>query len=515
SDVINGSETSADRARAMVHKFAVTPASLIDNGGRRAIGIALQPQHSCSASKKAKKCKLNLRSNDGEDSDKDEATATEDKASVSESSTGRGTTPKNPKPASKGNTAYKGKPTLFDALRSHMVRNTVMHKLVEDITENKDDADSELATFCSTTTLLTTMLVMVPGSAYLLLAHSVFQYNSRARQAGENHRDIIIFIGDRTMVGDPTGFIMDVDTKLEIEVECIDDDEGISDFIQDVKNDGKLLVQSESALASSNMETKKVVFMMPVNDNVAEYVVKESPSLHGLDAWINDENNDKVEDSEAAALNDWIQAAVQTDNAGKKKRKSSILAHDFQPIAGPSEELVKALESRLDVTMGGAPDSTNQPHEARGATWDVQLEQRFEAQERRLREDAKKLQSDKDSWCAMGAIIGPPGEAIDELDSPYHRCCCAVVPAEPTGCSVTANYRHEDVAQGRWDKKVLKALLVLMQDLLSASPLGDNVMPIFGYRVPTVRAWAGVETHPLASFNFKQPSSCTDDADNQ
>ena len=45
SDVINGSETSAVRARAMMHKFAVTPASLIDNVGRRAIGIALRPQH--------------------------------------------------------------------------------------------------------------------------------------------------------------------------------------------------------------------------------------------------------------------------------------------------------------------------------------------------------------------------------------------------------------------------------------------------------------------------------------
>ncbi|EJK57916.1 hypothetical protein THAOC_21997 [Thalassiosira oceanica] len=73
---------------------------------------------------------------------------------------------------------------------------------------------------------------------------------------------------------------------------------------------------------------------------------------------------------------------------------------------------------------------------------------------------------------AMGAVIGPPGEAMEELDSPYHRFC-AVVPVEPTGCSVTGRYRHEDVAQGRWDKKVLKALLVLIQDFLSASPLGD------------------------------------------
>ena len=48
----------------------------------------------------------------------------------------------------------------------------------------------------------------------------------------------------------------------------------------------------------------------------------------------------------------------------------------------------------------GARPTVRLSHVARGATWDVQLEQRFEAQERRLREDAKKLQSDKDSWSA-------------------------------------------------------------------------------------------------------------------
>ncbi|EJK44037.1 hypothetical protein THAOC_37458 [Thalassiosira oceanica] len=42
NDVINGSETSVGRARAMMSEFAVAPACLIDNGGRRAIGIALR-----------------------------------------------------------------------------------------------------------------------------------------------------------------------------------------------------------------------------------------------------------------------------------------------------------------------------------------------------------------------------------------------------------------------------------------------------------------------------------------
>ncbi|EJK59085.1 hypothetical protein THAOC_20732 [Thalassiosira oceanica] len=43
--LVIGSETSAGWARLMMHKFSVPPASLIDNVVRRAIGIALQPQH--------------------------------------------------------------------------------------------------------------------------------------------------------------------------------------------------------------------------------------------------------------------------------------------------------------------------------------------------------------------------------------------------------------------------------------------------------------------------------------
>ena len=82
----------------------------------------------------------------------------------------------------------------------------------------------------------------------------------------------------------------------------------------------------------------------------------------------------------------------------------------------------------------------------------------------------------------MGAVIGPPGEAMEELDSPYRRSC-AVVPVEPTGCLVTGRYRHEDVTQGRSRELVLKALLVLFQDKFTASPLGDVVMPIFGCEV--------------------------------
>ncbi|EJK54674.1 hypothetical protein THAOC_25678 [Thalassiosira oceanica] len=48
---------------------------------------------------------------------------------------------------------------------------------------------------------------------------------------------------------------------------------------------------------------------------------------------------------------------------------------------------------------------------------------------------------------AMGAVIGPSGEAMEELDSPYHRRC-AVVPVEPTGCLVSLQYCQENEPKG-------------------------------------------------------------------
>ena len=47
----------------------------------------------------------------------------------------------------------------------------------------------------------------------------------------------------------------------------------------------------------------------------------------------------------------------------------------------------------------------------------------------------------------MGAVIGPPGEAMEELDSPYHRCC-AVVLVELTGCLVSLQYHRENEPKG-------------------------------------------------------------------
>ncbi|EJK71715.1 hypothetical protein THAOC_06819, partial [Thalassiosira oceanica] len=52
---------------------------------------------------------------------------------------------------------------------------------------------------------------------------------------------------------------------------------------------------------------------------------------------------------------------------------------------------------------------------------------------------------------AMGAIIGPPGEAMEELDSPYRRCAGRADRADRAGqgAAVALQMRRATYAQGR------------------------------------------------------------------
>ena len=72
----------------------------------------------------------------------------------------------------------------------------------------------------------------------------------------------------------------------------------------------------------------------------------------------------------------------------------------------------------------------------------------------------------------MGAVIGPPGEAMEELDSPYRRSC-AVVPVEPTGCCIPAPNAPSDLRPGEKRRLVEHKENLTIPDHLPASPLGD------------------------------------------
>ena len=72
----------------------------------------------------------------------------------------------------------------------------------------------------------------------------------------------------------------------------------------------------------------------------------------------------------------------------------------------------------------------------------------------------------------MGAVIGPPGEAMEELDSPYRRFC-AVVPVELTGCCSHAPNASSYLRPGEKWQFLGKEENLTIPEQLPASPSGD------------------------------------------
>ena len=79
----------------------------------------------------------------------------------------------------------------------------------------------------------------------------------------------------------------------------------------------------------------------------------------------------------------------------------------------------------------------------------------------------------------MDAVIGPPGEVVEELYDPYHRCAGR---AGRVLGAVFASLKHQDYyAQGGSSElscmRRMNEKNLLFQDKLPASPLGASVMP--------------------------------------
>ncbi|EJK52953.1 hypothetical protein THAOC_27699, partial [Thalassiosira oceanica] len=255
-------------------------------------------------------------------------------------------------------------------------KNVLLHETASELVEGKSEAKGELLGLLISSKFIP-VLVMMQGTSYPQLGHSLFQYNSSARNADENHRDVVLFVGDRTIRGDPTAFVIDMEAadtlgKLK-EVEVGLGDEEIEEFLQDPSNDGQLLGQARSL----GSKKKSTLVLLPINDNVAEFVATENPSMHDFDAWVNDADNHKVGDAEAAGINEWTHMAVLTNDNDKKKKKSSILAVDLQAITSPSVELSKCMAARLDTTLGRAPHPS--PQARSSPVGDARLQRQIDA----------------------------------------------------------------------------------------------------------------------------------------
>ena len=362
---------------------------------------------------------LTVRPDETDDDDEEEASATGYHSdSANESAEDEPTRDEPKEKRSKG-------PTLVEAFRSKAKgeKNHLIHELVEEIIEEEKNDETTAQEELRNTLLSNNLVVglaMTPGSAYPVVVHSLFQFQSKSRNADENHQDFIVFLGDRSSQGDPMAYVIDEENDLRVEVDLMVNEKEVDNFVRDPSNDGKLFVQSGSSM-SGELKTKRAFIFIPVNDNVGEWVAENNPSLHDLDDWLNAEDNDLVTDEETANLNDWVQAAAQTANKTSRK-KSSVLSHPFTSIPNPSAELQAALKSRLEVTLGRAREPT--PRRKEPPRKDDALRRRLAAQESKIveLENAKKLSSNQ-KWSdqTWAKLMGYSGVQSKEQCSPVLR----------------------------------------------------------------------------------------------
>ena len=372
----------------------------------KTLGRGAKPAKSGPAKKRGRKGQTNLRA----ESDDDETAYnnnTSDPGSESDDSIGGRRKSNGGREKSNGGgviqrlvaeAVYEGKPTLLSLLNSKPTseKNAKLHEIVQEIGEGDEKAGGELLTLLFSNVLVP-MLVMLPGSAFPRLAHSLMRYSSRTRGEDENHGDYLIFVGDRTKRGDPTAFVVvdadDGDAPGDVfEVNIHESENDIEEFIRDSKNEGKLLSQT----TSDDTYTIKILKWLPLNDPFAKFVAKENPTMFDIYTFVN--TSTELTDVETAQAITWLSAAVISNDKENKKKKSSILALNLLAVTSPSEELGRCLASRLDVTIGRPPQGS--PSNREDGPGNARIQRRIDELDAKIKEtaDAKKLAADNNGW---------------------------------------------------------------------------------------------------------------------
>lgn len=306
----------------------------------KTLGRGAKPRKSIPAKKRGRKGQNNLRA-ESEDDETAYNNTTSDPGSESDDSNGGRTKSNGGRAKSNGEgviqrlvaeAVYEGKPTLLSLLNSKPTseKNAKLHEIVKEIGEGDENAGGELLTLLFSHVLVP-MLVMLPGSAFPQLAHSLIRYSSRTRREDENHGDYLIFVGDRTKRGDPTAFVVvdadDGDAPGDVfEVDIHESEDDIEEFIREPKNDGKLLSQT----TSDDTYPIKILKWLPLNDPFAKFVAQENPTMHDIYTFVN--TSTELTDVETAQAITWLSAAVISNDKENKKKKSSILALNLQAV---------------------------------------------------------------------------------------------------------------------------------------------------------------------------------------
>ena len=194
------------------------------------------------------------------------------------------------------------------------------------------------------------MVLAMKKSAKPGLGHSAFEYLSRYLRSEDNyHGSTLVYVNDRDDQGqDPRTYEMDEETIKEMggtkTVEGVKDQDIIKDFYKEEANKGKLFIPPKDA----TLQERKVAAVLPASKKVQKFVLEKNPSLYELYEFAEtlDDNIEKE------TVKEWAIHACQAKPGDNSRRPTSILAHDFEPVEMPSEELRKALGSRLDLTIG-------------------------------------------------------------------------------------------------------------------------------------------------------------------
>ena len=248
------------------------------------------------------------------------------------------------------------KPTIRQGLNTDLINGkdlkTKVFVIFKEAQGGDEKSKKELSKILTSTIQgeINGMVLAMKKSAKPGLGHSAFEYLSRYLRSEDNyHGSTLVYVNDRDDQGqDPRTYEMDEETVKEMggtkTVEGVKDQDIIKDFYKEEANKGKLYIPPKDA----TLQERKVAAVLPASKKVQKFVLEKNPSMYELYEFA-ETLDDNIEKQTAQ---EWAIHACQAKPGDNSRRPTSILAHDFEPVEMPSEELRKALGSRLDLTIG-------------------------------------------------------------------------------------------------------------------------------------------------------------------
>ena len=202
------------------------------------------------------------------------------------------------------------------------------------------------------------MLVAMKRNGKVALGHSLFEYLSRYLRDEDYYNGSSVLFRRQRRRRAGSNSIRDGQKTVEemggtVTIEGVDDQEPIKEFYKDEANKGKLFIPPDNA----TMKERQVAAVLPASTRTQKFVLENSPTMFELFEFA--ESLDDVDEKQA--IQEWALHGCQAKKGDNARRPISILAHKFELVEEPSEELQKVLKARLDQTIGKATSVVMSP----------------------------------------------------------------------------------------------------------------------------------------------------------